>query len=348
MFHTDVVARRREIRVLLADDHAVLRAGLRALLEREPGLVVVGEAGSGSEAVALAKTTRPDVVLMDIAMPGKGGIEATRRIVALGLGAKVLVLTALALELQLSEALEAGASGFMQKVAPVEELTRAIRAVADDRLFLDEDAARLDVAEGEVVQVSSRRGTIRVPARRSEAVAVGTVFMPFHWGDLFAQGQACNYLTIAATDTASKQPELKFCAVAVEIVVSLAMFRFAAEAPRLRLNAGVLLLPLLSPLHVAEEFATLDVITNGKIILGVGLGYRDVEFKAFGVPRSQDRSVQVRSRALRDRNAARAYGRQDVARYRSVRGHRAWARVRRHPRRTHPRPVGRPGRPPGP
>jgi alkanesulfonate monooxygenase SsuD/methylene tetrahydromethanopterin reductase-like flavin-dependent oxidoreductase (luciferase family) len=63
--------------------------------------------------------------------------------------------------------------------------------------------------------------------------------------------------------------------------------RLAAEAPRLRLNAGVLLLPLLSPLHVAEEFATLDVITNGKIILGVGLGYRDVEFKAFGVPRSQ-------------------------------------------------------------
>ena len=63
--------------------------------------------------------------------------------------------------------------------------------------------------------------------------------------------------------------------------------RFAAEAPRLRLNAGVLLLPLLSPLHVAEEFATLDVICGGKIILGVGLGYRDVEFKAFGVPRAQ-------------------------------------------------------------
>jgi len=63
--------------------------------------------------------------------------------------------------------------------------------------------------------------------------------------------------------------------------------RFAAEAPRLRMNAGVLLLPLMSPLHVAEEFATLDVITGGKIILGVGLGYRDVEFKAFGVPRSQ-------------------------------------------------------------
>src|SRR5579885_3728775 len=63
--------------------------------------------------------------------------------------------------------------------------------------------------------------------------------------------------------------------------------RFTAEAPNLRLNAGVVLLPLLSPLHVAEEFATLDVMSGGKIILGVGLGYRDVEFKAFGVPRSQ-------------------------------------------------------------
>src|SRR3954447_3404669 len=63
--------------------------------------------------------------------------------------------------------------------------------------------------------------------------------------------------------------------------------RFTAEAPRLRLNAGVLLLPLYSPLHVAEEFATLDVLSGGKIILGVGLGYRDVEFKAFGMPRTQ-------------------------------------------------------------
>jgi len=147
VFDTDFVSGRREIRVLLADDHAVLRAGLRALLEKEPHLVVVGEAASGTEAVALAKTTRPHVVLMDLAMPGKGGIEATRRIVALGIGAKVLVLTALPQELQLSEVLEAGASGFMRKIAPVEELTRAIRTVADDRLFLDEDAARLIVLQ---------------------------------------------------------------------------------------------------------------------------------------------------------------------------------------------------------
>jgi len=147
MFDTGAAGGRKEIRVLLADDHAVLRAGLRALLEKEPGLVVVGEAGTGSEAVTLAKTTRPHVVLMDLAMPGTGGIEATRRIVALGVGARILVLTALLQEVQLSEALEAGASGFLRKIASVEELTRAIRAVADDRLFLDEDAARLMVLQ---------------------------------------------------------------------------------------------------------------------------------------------------------------------------------------------------------
>jgi len=72
---------------------------------------------------------------------------------------------------------------------------------------------------------------------------------------------------------------------ALQLVPMLA--RFAAEAPRVRLNAGLVLLPMMSPLHVAEEFATLDIISGGKIILGVGLGYRDVEFKAFGVPRAQ-------------------------------------------------------------
>ncbi len=134
---------RQPIHLLLVDDHVVFRAGLCALLQTQPDLVVVGEAGTGSEAVQLARVARPDVVLMDLAMPGKGGIEATRRIVALGLGARVLVLTALAQEQQLCDALEAGASGFMRKIAPVEDLTRAIRAVADHRLFLDEDGARV-------------------------------------------------------------------------------------------------------------------------------------------------------------------------------------------------------------
>src|SRR5205823_4709880 len=74
--------------------------------------------------------------------------------------------------------------------------------------------------EGDLVQVSSRRGTVRLPARLSSAVPAGTVFLPFHWGDLFAQANAVNYLTISATDTISRQPELKFCAVALERVAS--------------------------------------------------------------------------------------------------------------------------------
>ena len=81
-----------------------------------------------------------------------------------------------------------------------------------------EDAGQLGMAEGEIVQVSSRRGTIRLPARLSDAVPPGTVFLPFHWGDLYAPDNAVNYLTIGAIDAVSRQPELKFCAVALEKV----------------------------------------------------------------------------------------------------------------------------------
>ncbi|MFO0926998.1 MAG: nitrate reductase [Gemmataceae bacterium] len=80
------------------------------------------------------------------------------------------------------------------------------------------DADRLGVADGDLVQISSRRGTIQLPARRTDTVAVGQVFLPFHWGDQYAPGNAVNYLTLSATDPVSKQPELKFCAVAVEKV----------------------------------------------------------------------------------------------------------------------------------
>jgi len=133
--------------VLLADDHVVFRAAVRALLKKRRDLVVVGEAGTGDEAVASAAATRPDVVLMDLAMPGSGGLEATRRIVALGIGAKVLVLTGLPQEKQLLDALEAGASGFVEKAGPVEELTRAIRTVTQGQLFLGADAAKFVVLQ---------------------------------------------------------------------------------------------------------------------------------------------------------------------------------------------------------
>jgi anaerobic selenocysteine-containing dehydrogenase len=79
-----------------------------------------------------------------------------------------------------------------------------------------DDAARLQITEHDLVQISSRRGTIQLPARIKDALPQGTVFVPFHWGDLFAEGNAANYLTISAIGRVAKQPELKFCAVALE------------------------------------------------------------------------------------------------------------------------------------
>jgi DNA-binding NarL/FixJ family response regulator len=96
------------VRILLVDDHAVLRAGLRALLEAEPGFQVVGEAGTGEDGVRMTSGTRPDVVVMDLSMPGMGGLEAVRQIAALGHSTRVLVLTMHGEEEHLLPVLEAG------------------------------------------------------------------------------------------------------------------------------------------------------------------------------------------------------------------------------------------------
>src|SRR5687768_1452693 len=110
---------RSPIRILLVDDHAVLRAGLRALLDAEEGLEVVGEAGTGEEGVDMAERLKPDVVVMDLSMPGIGGLEATRRIAAASLeaaprpGTRVLVLTMHGEEEHLLPVLEAGGSGYV-------------------------------------------------------------------------------------------------------------------------------------------------------------------------------------------------------------------------------------------
>jgi two-component system response regulator NreC len=130
-------------RVLLADDHAVLRAGLKALLSLEADIDVVGEAGTGEAAVERAKTLRPDVVVMDLAMPGIGGIEATRQIAALQQGTRVLVLTSHAEEEYLLPVLEAGGSGYVQKTKADEDLLDAIRVVARDEVFLYPSATKL-------------------------------------------------------------------------------------------------------------------------------------------------------------------------------------------------------------
>jgi DNA-binding NarL/FixJ family response regulator len=119
------------IRVLLADDQAPVRAGFRMILTSEPGLEVVGEAGDGLAAVALAERRRPDVVLMDVRMPGVDGIEATRRIMRLPAPPRVIVLTTFDRDEYVYEALRAGASAFLLKDAREHELLAAIRVAAD-------------------------------------------------------------------------------------------------------------------------------------------------------------------------------------------------------------------------
>lgn len=122
-----------KIRLLLVDDHSILRAGLKMLLNSQPDMEVVGEAGDGAEAVKMAQETQPDVVIMDLTMPGEGGIEATRRIRQTVPDAKVLVLTMHDDGAYLRAALGAGAAGFVVKQAADTELLSAIRAVASGR-----------------------------------------------------------------------------------------------------------------------------------------------------------------------------------------------------------------------
>jgi DNA-binding NarL/FixJ family response regulator len=119
------------IRVLLADDQALVRAGFRMILRAERDIEVVAEAGHGLEAIELARALEPDVVLMDLRMPELDGIEATRRIVDGSEGPRVLVLTTFDLDEYVYEALRAGASGFLLKDAPEEQLVAGIKVVAD-------------------------------------------------------------------------------------------------------------------------------------------------------------------------------------------------------------------------
>ena len=142
--------------MLLADDQPLLRRGFRMILEAEDGVTVAGEAGDGAEAVELARRVRPDVVLMDIRMPGTDGIEATRRITAAEPGVRVLVLTTFDLDEYAFGALQAGASGFLLKDVRPHELVAAVRTVASGdavvsprvtRRLLEEYARRLPVAD---------------------------------------------------------------------------------------------------------------------------------------------------------------------------------------------------------
>lgn len=153
------------LRILIVDDHPVVRSGIRALLETGAGFEVVGEAGSGSDAIALAAGLASDVVLMDLMMPGMNGIEATRRLIAES-DSKVLVLTTFETDADILSALDAGAAGYLLKDAPLDDLAAAIRAAARGETVLapavaarlvdrvrDRGAATLTAREVEVLEL---------------------------------------------------------------------------------------------------------------------------------------------------------------------------------------------------
>src|SRR4030067_346794 len=126
----------KPIRVLLADDHTLVRAGIRSLLENMEGIEVIAEAGDGREALRLVRTHRPDVVLMDIAMPGLNGLEAAARIAKKFPNVRVIILSMHVNEEYVLQALRAGAAGYMVKGADAAELEIAIRAVARGETYL--------------------------------------------------------------------------------------------------------------------------------------------------------------------------------------------------------------------
>ncbi len=132
------------IRVLLADDEQLVRAGFRLILETEAGIEVIGEASDGAEAVELTRKLDPDVILMDVQMPGTNGIEATGKIVGLGREetSRVLILTTFELDEYVYEALRAGASGFLLKRTPAADLVAAIRVIAHGEALLAPSVTR--------------------------------------------------------------------------------------------------------------------------------------------------------------------------------------------------------------
>ncbi len=180
----------RPIRIVLADDEAMVRAGLRMLLEHQPDLEVAGEASDGIDAVAVVRRTRPDVVLLDIRMPRSDGITAAKQIIADG-DARVIVLTTFDDDAHVADALRAGVSGFLLKVAPPEQLLAAVRSVAAGNALLDpgvtvrviESFARAPRADPELARLLStltdrERDVLReVAAGRSNAEIAAALYL---------------------------------------------------------------------------------------------------------------------------------------------------------------------------
>jgi two-component system invasion response regulator UvrY len=165
-----------KIRVMLVDDHAVVRVGFRMLLNASGDIEVVDEADSGEAAYQRYPESRPDVVVLDLAMPGMGGIETTRRLLARDDGVRVLVLSAHEDTAHLKRVLKAGALGYLSKRSAPEDVIGAVRTVAAGRVFIDADMARklavqdLSGAPTPVEALSEREFTVFIQLARGQSV----------------------------------------------------------------------------------------------------------------------------------------------------------------------------------
>lgn len=158
------------LRVVLADDHALVRAGLRALLERLPGVSVVGEAANGREALKLVKATRPDLVLLDVSMAGMGGLEALPYFAKDFPSVKVLILSGHPNEENILRALRGGAAGYLLKEAAEEELGLAIKAVTQGQTYLSPSVSRT-VIDSYLRRTAGEKGPMeQLTARQSEVL----------------------------------------------------------------------------------------------------------------------------------------------------------------------------------
>ena len=146
----------RQIRILLADDHNVMRRGLRLLLERQPEFKVVGEASDGRQAVEQAEATKPDIIVLDIAMPNLSGIEAAQRISALLPQTRIIILSMHSDESYVLRALKAGAKGYLLKDSAENDLIEAIRAVDEGKAFFSPEISNIMVED--YVREMKRRG----------------------------------------------------------------------------------------------------------------------------------------------------------------------------------------------
>lgn len=157
----------KKIRVLLAEDHTLVRQGFRRILEDDPGMVVVGEAGTGLAAIEQFRTLRPDVVVMDLSMPELGGLEASAEILKIDPQAKILILSMYSNEAYVQKALEIGALGYVLKNAIEVDLTRAVMALSEGNTYLSPEISKLVIqnirsgGQGEKVSDDYDRLTLR-------------------------------------------------------------------------------------------------------------------------------------------------------------------------------------------